>query len=173
MLRSMTQTICDDMDVLLVDDEEIIGEIIGDRVKHHGCQHISFNNPTKALQYYIANAPIITLIITDLTMPVVPGPRLIRNVLRISPKLPIILLTGYAEEHIPDDIGPLIERVLPKPFVKSHLLLAVRTALRKADHQHLSSNRSASCSAGLTSAVRNGAYHESAAGTFIQEEMPG
>jgi two-component system cell cycle sensor histidine kinase/response regulator CckA len=135
----MTQAICDDKDVILVvDDEEEIGEIIGDLVERHGCQHISFSDPVVALQYYIANAPKITLIITELTMPLVPGPQLIKNVLRVNPKLPIILVTGYADEHIPDDIRPLIQHILPKPFVKAELLHAVRTTLDKADHQHLS-----------------------------------
>ena len=137
----MAQAICDDKDVVLVvDDEEEIGEIIGDMVERHGCQHISFNNPTEALQYYIANAPKITLIITDLTMPLVPGPQLIKIVLRVNPKLPIILVTGYADEHIPDAIRPLVRHVLPKPFVKLELLHAVRTALDRVDHQHLANN---------------------------------
>ncbi len=115
----------------------MIGEMIGDAVERHGCQHISFNNPAEAQQYYLANAPQITLLITDLTMPLVPGPQLIKNVLRVNPKLPIILVTGYADEHIPDDIRPLVEHILPKPFLKAELVHAVRTALDKVHHQHL------------------------------------
>ena len=99
---------------------------------------VSFNDPAEALQYYIENSQKITLMITDLTMPILPGPDLIRRALRINPKLPIILITGYAEEHIPDDIHPLVHRVLPKPFVKAEVLDAVRTALNKVDHQHTS-----------------------------------
>ena len=135
----MAQNICDDKDVVLVvDDEEMIGEMIGDTVERHGCQHISFNSPAEAQQYYITNAPKITLLITDLTMPLVPGPQLIKNLLRVNPKLPIILVTGYADEHIPDDIRPLVEHILPKPFLKVGLVHAVRTALDKVHYQHLS-----------------------------------
>ena len=136
---SMTRTICDDKDIILVvDDEEAIEDMIEALVERRGCLHVSYSNPAEAPQYYVANTPKVTLLITDLTMPLVPGPELIKNVLRINPKLPIILVTGYADEHIPDDIRPLVQQVLPKPFVKSELLHAVRTALRKADHQHLS-----------------------------------
>ena len=135
----MVEKLCDDKDlVLVVDDEELIGEMIGNMVGRHGCQHVSFNDPTEALQYYIENSQKITLLITDLTMPKLPGPALIKNALQINPKLPIILLTGYAEEQIPDDIRPLVQQVLPKPFVKAEVLDAVRTALKKAGHQHLS-----------------------------------
>ena len=133
----MIETICDDKDVVLVvDDEAMIGEMIGNIVERHGCQHVSFNDPTEALQYYIKNSQNITLIITDLTMPVLPGPDLIRRAIQINPKLPIILMTDYAEEHIPDDVRPLVYRVLPKPFMKTDVLDAVRSALDKIDHQH-------------------------------------
>ena len=132
----MTQTICDDKDIILVvDDEEMIGEMIGDMVERHGCQHVSFDDPTEALRYYIENSQKITLMITDLTIPKLPGHALIKNALRINPKLPIILVTGYADEHIPDDIHPLVRCVLPKPFVKAEVLDAVRMALNKAGHQ--------------------------------------
>ena len=136
---SMVETICDDEDVvLIVDDEEMIGDMIGHIVERHGCQHVSFNDPVEALQYYRENGQKITLMITDLTMPVLPGPDLIKHVLRINPKLPIILITGYAEEHIPDDIRPLVQHILPKPFVKADVLDAVRTALNKGGHPNVS-----------------------------------
>ena len=135
----MVETICDDEDVvLIVDDEEMIGDMIGHIVERHGCQHVSFNDPVEALQYYRENGQKITLMITDLTMPKLPGPDLIKHVLRINPKLPIILITGYAEEHIPDDIRPLVQHILPKPFVKAEVLDAVRTALENARHQNSS-----------------------------------
>ena len=131
----MVETLCDDKDVVLVvDDEEMIGEMIGHMVERHGCQHISFNDPAEALQHYRENSQKITLMITDLTMPKLPGPDLIKHALRINPKLPIILITGYTEEHIPDDIRPLVQHILPKPFAAPELVDAVRTVLDKAGH---------------------------------------
>jgi DNA-binding NtrC family response regulator len=133
----MVETLCDDKDVILVvDDEEMVEQMIVGLVESRGCMHVSFNDPAEALQYYIENSQKITLMITDLTMPNLPGPDLIKHALRINPKLPIILITGYAEEHVPEDIHPLVHCMLPKPFVVSELFDAVRTALDKADHQH-------------------------------------
>ncbi len=133
----MVETICDDKDVvLIVDDEAMIGEMIGRMVERYGCQYVSFDDPTEALQYYIENGQKITLMITDLTMPKLPGPDLIKNALRINPKLPIILITGNAKEHIPDDIHSLVHRVVPKPFAKVEVLDAVRTALEYNGHQN-------------------------------------
>ena len=45
--------ICDDKDVVMVvDDEEVIEKMIQTLVESHGCSHVSFNDPLKALQYY-------------------------------------------------------------------------------------------------------------------------
>jgi DNA-binding NtrC family response regulator len=134
----MAETICDDKGVvLIVDDEEMIAEMIGDIVERHGCQHVSFNDPQEALQYYKGNSQRITIMVTDLTMPFISGAGLIREVVQINPKLPIILVTGYDDEHIPDDIVPLVHQIVPKPFTKSELLDAVRTEPAKNGHKHL------------------------------------
>jgi DNA-binding NtrC family response regulator len=134
----MVQTISNDKDVILVvDDEEMIGEMIGDIVDRHGYQHVSFDDPTEALQYYKENPQRITIMVTDLTMPFMSGAGLIREVVRIDPKLPIILVTGYSGEHIPDDIVPLVHQIVPKSFTKSELLDAVRTEPAKNGHKHL------------------------------------
>jgi two-component system, cell cycle sensor histidine kinase and response regulator CckA len=126
-------TVCEEKDiVLVVDDEEMVEEMIEALVEEHGCAHVSFNNPAEALRYYEENSRKITLMITDLTMPSLSGPDLIKNVLQVNPQLPVILVTGYPNEQIPADIPPLVRRILPKPFTKSELLEAVRTAFDKA-----------------------------------------
>ena len=136
----MVEKICDDKDgILVVDDEEMIEEMIEQMVERRGCLHASYNDPAEALQYYIENSQKITLMITDLTMPKLSGSDLIKAALQINPKLQIILLTGYAEEHIPVDVRPLTHAILPKPFVQADVIDVVRTALDKVDHQHLSS----------------------------------
>ncbi len=127
-------TICDDKDVILVvDDEEMVEEMIEAIVEDHGCAHTSFNDPVKALEHYRKNAGTITLMITDLAMPVLSGPDLIRKALEINPGLPVILVTGYLGEEVPDDIPPLVRGIVPKPFTKAGILGAVRTALGKSN----------------------------------------
>lgn len=129
----MTDTICSDKDlILVVDDEEMIEEMIEGLVEEHGCPHVSFNDPRKALEYYKQNSRTITVIITDSRMPHLSGPDLVRAVHIIDPKLPIILVTNYEGEPVPDDVTPLVSCVLPKPFTHSELLGTLRMALAKA-----------------------------------------
>ncbi len=134
----MVEAICDKKDlVLVVDDEEMIGEMIGYIVERHGCQHVSFSDPAEALRHYEANSQKVTLLITNLAIPALSGHDLIRNTHRINPRLPIILITGYTDEHIPEGIRPLVQAILSKPFVKAEVIDAVRTALDKVDHRRL------------------------------------
>jgi len=132
---SMTEALRDERDiVLVVGDEELAEETIQEMVEQRGCLTVSHTNP--ALHYHVDNSPTITPLIAGLTMPLVSGPELIRNLLQINPKVSIILVTGHADEQIPDDIRPLVRHILPKPFMRSELFHAVRTALGKVGHQH-------------------------------------
>jgi DNA-binding NtrC family response regulator len=121
--------VCDEKDlVLVIDDEKMIEEMIEELVEEHGCAHVSFNNPAEAFRHYEQNSGKITLMIADLTMPSLPGPDLIRKVLQINPRLPVILVIDYPNQQVPTDIPSLVRYVLPKPFTRSELLNAVRAA---------------------------------------------
>ena len=134
----MVEKICDDKDVVLVvDDEEMMEEMIERMVYKHGCAHISFDDPLNALRYFRENAQRVTILITDLTMPSISGAGLIKEVAQINPKLPIILVTGYDGEHVPDDIMPLVRHIVPKPFTTPELIDALRVELVRTGHKHL------------------------------------
>ena len=118
--------------ILIVDDQEVIGEMIGALVEDHGCAHVSFSDPLGALSYYEANPTQITVMIVDLTMPSVSGADLVRTVIEMNPALPIVLVINYAGEYVPEDVSHSVCRVIEKPFTKLELMDALGTALRKA-----------------------------------------
>ncbi len=129
--------LCDEKDVVLVvDDEAVIDEMIQGIVGERGCANVSFNNPEEALRYYRERPGKVTVAVTDLDMPLLPGSKLIKEMLAVNPGLPIILITGDADRRVLDEMRPLVHRILPKPFHLSSLLDAVRSALDKADHKH-------------------------------------
>ena len=128
----MADVVCDEKDVVIVvDDEAMIAEMIAELVDDFGCAYQSFSDPLKALHYYDQNPEKITLMITDLTMPDLSGPDLIRKVSRINRALPVILVTSYPDQEIPADIIPLVSRIIPKPFTRAELLATVRAALAR------------------------------------------
>jgi FixJ family two-component response regulator len=72
--------------------------------------------------------------VTDLTMPSPSGSDLIRKTLEINPGLPIILITNYIGENIPDDIPPLVRGTVPKPFTRSESFHALQKTVATAEH---------------------------------------
>jgi FixJ family two-component response regulator len=133
----MPDTICDEKDiVMVVDDDEMMEEMMERMVHKYGCAHVSFDGPLTALRYFKENAQRVTILITDLTMPSISGAGLIKEVLQINPKLPIILVTGHDGEHVPDDIMSLVRHIVPKPFTTSELIDIWRIELVRTGHEH-------------------------------------
>jgi DNA-binding response OmpR family regulator len=68
------------------------------------------------------------VLITDLSMPGIDGKTVIRNVSRLRPNLPIIVITGT----VPDAVVDLksVDMVLHKPFGEEKLIDAIETVLR-------------------------------------------
>ena len=75
----------------------------------------------------------IHLIITDVVMPNMDGPTLVRQVRRIRPDIQIIFMSGYAEEAFRrNDEKAEDLHFLPKPFGLKQLAAKVKEVLSGA-----------------------------------------
>jgi CheY-like chemotaxis protein len=84
----------------------------------------------KTLELFRSAPDSFDLIITDQTMPNLPGSELAKQILQIRGDIPIILCTGYSSmisEEKADDIG--IARFLMKPVDRQDLAKTVREVL--------------------------------------------
>jgi PAS domain S-box-containing protein len=81
--------------VLFVDDEEVLA-ILGKKILEHlGYQVTMTTSALEALAAVRQQPEPFDLVVTDLTMPVMDGIQLGRELLRLQPSLPIIISTGY------------------------------------------------------------------------------
>jgi DNA-binding NtrC family response regulator len=72
----------------------------------------------------------IRAVVLDLTMPGMSGEETFKELHRIAPDLPVVLVSGYDEEHAARRFGDLRPSgFLQKPFLPSALLTAVRGVL--------------------------------------------
>ena len=81
--------------ILLVDDEDLIREVLADRLADAGYTVLAASNGTEALGLLAAGA-VVDLLLTDLSMPGMDGLTLIREAQERYPHMPALLLTGYA-----------------------------------------------------------------------------
>ena len=56
------------------------------------------------------------LVVSDVVMPTLDGPGMAREIRRIAPDLPVLFMSGYAEEQLRKEIGIANAWFMPKPF---------------------------------------------------------
>ena len=114
--------------VLLVEDEPMVRTVAERALTRHGYKVITATNGEEALEVIALGEPI-ALLISDVVMPLMDGPTMVREARKTRPDLPILFMSGYAEEQLRKSID--IERVafLPKPFSVQELAAAARKAL--------------------------------------------
>ena len=81
--------------VLIVDDEEPLVRLASETLTELGYTPVAFTSSTRALEAFDANPNHFDAILTDERMPGVTGSALIREVRRISPSIPIVLMSGF------------------------------------------------------------------------------
>ena len=75
----------------------------------------------------------IDLLITDAVMPEMDGPTLIKNVRDSTPEMPVICISGYAEETFCKRLGEDTDiHFLPKPFSLAQLAGKVKEVMDRA-----------------------------------------
>jgi DNA-binding NtrC family response regulator len=73
------------------------------------------------------------IVLTDIRMPDIGGMRVLRDVKRVKPSLPVVMITGYASVKSAIQAMKLgASDYIEKPFTPEQLSLAVASSLRKA-----------------------------------------
>jgi two-component system, cell cycle sensor histidine kinase and response regulator CckA len=119
--------------ILLVEDEEAVRSFAARALRMRGYNVIEASGGEEALeQVKKAKAPI-HLLITDVVMPNMDGPTLVRAVKRIRPEMAVIFMSGYAEEAFRrNDEKAEDLYFLPKPFGLKQLAAKVKEVLSGA-----------------------------------------
>ncbi|WP_051305509.1 PAS domain-containing hybrid sensor histidine kinase/response regulator [Desulfogranum mediterraneum] len=119
-----------DEHILLVDDEPLLVEILERSLGGIGYQVTSFLSSQEALHFFQSNPDTIDLVVTDMTMPVMTGAALAREILALRPEMKIILCTGYSDslnQAKAESIG--ISALVDKPVVGWELAKIIRESL--------------------------------------------
>jgi two-component system, cell cycle sensor histidine kinase and response regulator CckA len=70
------------------------------------------------------------LVVSDVVMPSMDGPAMAREIRKIAPDLPVLFMSGYAEEQLRRQIDIENVHFLPKPFSVQQISDKVAQVLR-------------------------------------------
>jgi PAS domain S-box-containing protein len=117
----------DGVEVLLVEDQAHLRTVLAKVLTRAGARVSTASNGDEAIR--VAETAPPDILVSDVVMPILSGPELVRRLRVEHPDLAIILMSGYAgDEIVPRD---LLEgaRFLHKPFAADALVGAVTEAL--------------------------------------------
>ena len=116
--------------LLLVDDENTLVDLGRQMLERLGYHVVCRTSSIEALELFKKRSHRFDLVITDMTMPNLTGDKLVRQILRIRPDMPVILCTGFSEQISEESAKELgIRKFILKPLVMDNLATAVRGAL--------------------------------------------
>jgi len=82
------------LDVLILDDEPIVGKRLKPALAKIGCEVETFTDPKAALE--AMQHKEFDIVVTDIRMDEIDGMEVLERVLDRSPKTKVIMITGYA-----------------------------------------------------------------------------
>ncbi len=118
--------------ILLVEDEEAVRAFAARALTSRGYKVAEAASGIEALEVMEELGGDIDLVVSDVVMPELDGPSLLRELRKTRPDLKIIFVSGYAEEAFRKNL-PENEKFhfLPKPFSLKQLAVAVKETLGK------------------------------------------
>jgi CheY-like chemotaxis protein len=119
--------------VLVVDDNVAVRNATSRTLTSHGYRVMSAHDGARALALCKAHGAAIDVLVSDLVMPVMAGSDLAIQAVAIIPSLQVILMSGYADEHLPRPRASDAPAVLQKPFPAATLLRKVAELLAARD----------------------------------------
>ena len=119
--------------ILLVEDEEAVRSFAARALRMRGYNVLEAGGGEEALEIVKSEAHTIHLIITDVVMPSMDGPTMVRHLKQLKPDLRVIFMSGYAEEAFRrNDQSSEDIHFLPKPFGLKQLAAKVKEVLSAA-----------------------------------------
>jgi PAS domain S-box-containing protein len=118
--------------LLVVDDEENIRDVMSATLESFGYRVVQAADGTEALAVHSQRGSELSLVVTDMAMPFMDGPAMIRALRKIDSDLRIIGMSGLLNAEQTAELQSLnVSGFLAKPFTAESLLHTVHDTLKK------------------------------------------
>jgi len=116
--------------ILLVEDEEGLRALNARGLHSRGYTVIEAGNGVEAMEALERQGGHVDLVVSDVVMPEMDGPALLKELRKRNPDIKVIFVSGYAEDafqkSLPEGDRP---NFLPKPFTLKQLVAAVKETM--------------------------------------------
>lgn len=117
--------------ILLVEDEDAVRMFASRALKNKGYTVYEADSGVSALKLMEETDAHLDLVISDVMMPQMDGPTLVRKIRETDTELKVIFISGYAEDALDDNIMDKDFNFLAKPFSLKQLAEQVKEVLEK------------------------------------------
>lgn len=116
--------------VLVVEDDASIRLLVERALSNAGYRALVAPTPQAALELFAQRGADISLVFTDVVMPGLTGPELVRRIRELRPQTRVLFTSGYADDrHVEASGLPEQAHFLPKPYTFAALIRKVREAI--------------------------------------------
>jgi len=116
--------------VLLVEDEDTVRAVAERALTRQGYTVTTASDGDEGLELVRAGGGF-DLVVSDVVMPSMDGPAMAREIRKLQPRLPVLFMSGYAEEHLRREIDIDGMHFLAKPFSVQQIAGKVSEILRE------------------------------------------
>jgi CheY-like chemotaxis protein len=115
--------------VLVVEDEPSVRRLVLLGLRARGYTVLEAANGADAIRVATRTGNALDLIVSDVMMPGMSGPMLIRELAVLAPRARSLLMSGHADSAVLDDAPELHHAFLAKPYTPERLARKVREVL--------------------------------------------
>lgn len=116
--------------VLVADDEAAVRTVARRVLERAGYSVCVAADGREAVAVFAARADEIVAVLLDMTMPLLRGDEVHRELHKIRPEVPVVLTSGYSDPSQAATLGGTVG-FLAKPWTPQELLMALRTVLER------------------------------------------
>ncbi len=115
--------------ILVVDDEEMVRRAAGAMLEQYGYTVLLVQDGQRAIDLFRRVGDQISLVLLDLTMPVMSGEETLRQLKNIRPEVRVVLSSGYNEIEAVQHFSEGLNGFIQKPYTPSQLAEKMKAAL--------------------------------------------
>ncbi len=117
--------------ILLVEDEDMVRAVAERALTRQGYTVVTAADGDEGVEAVRAN-PDFDIVVSDVVMPSMDGPAMAREIRHLAPDMPILFMSGYAEEQLRREIDMEKMHFIAKPFSVQQIATKVGEVLRSS-----------------------------------------